>query len=50
MRLGHRSNYINRIEQGRSSLDVIGTIRILQSLQVDAEVFFKTLLERLANG
>jgi transcriptional regulator with XRE-family HTH domain len=47
LRLGHRVNYINRIELGRHSLDVVGLIQILTAIGVDPKEFFSSFLDRL---
>ncbi|GMU30054.1 MAG: hypothetical protein AMXMBFR19_03930 [Chthonomonadaceae bacterium] len=49
-RLGHSSNYINRVELGKHSLDVVNLLRILTTLGVDPKSFFARFVDEVMNS
>jgi transcriptional regulator with XRE-family HTH domain len=46
-RLGHRVNYINRVELGRHSLDVVGLILILKAIGTNPAEFLATFVAEI---
>jgi len=49
-KLGHSVNYVNRVELGRHSLDVVNLIRILDAIGLDSKRFLSGYVDAIGEA